>query len=507
MADIDAIIDLVMEYKKIKNNPNFNNSYKDEPILRPASKMAGYVPEKIKEMRKITTYFDSYTMSNAVTFYRQGKFMEDYEDEFECNIFFSRYFPTYQSMDNEQLRSYFSWRTKVRNGEIEKNNTSFAYMYIYELINQIGVSTAHEGFDMLTKFYDACEELGMDVTSNKERWLKDYCIYYGLDKSLLDGIEDIEFEQKLSSLLNWKECDNDTLFNAIVGISSYKLLSAKIYKNNPEDVKYVVCEVFRMMSEYYEKNRQKNYMEKLFGRKTGAEYKIFSSAVFYDRNEKQREYEISENHKYYFKNGRWFIEAYFGCRGKNRELGKLIREIDCVMRERYGYKQTIKHSELTKTAQRFIDKSIENLFEHKKEMEKRRIEIDISKLDSIRCSAEKTKEKLIVEDSEIFIEDICDFGKDFSLETEKEQEAICENDEAVNATALNENEYHFMQRLLYGNDCMQYARSEGLMLSVLCDMINEKLFNEFGDSIIVFEGENPILIEDYVDDLKGIIKV
>ena len=44
-----------------------------------------------------------------------------------------------------------------------------------------------------------------------------------------------------------------------------------------------------------------------------------------------------------------------------------------------------------------------------------------------------------------------------------------------------------------------------MLLSVVADSVNEKLFDLIGDTAIIFDGDNPELIEDYIDELKGII--
>ena len=41
------------------------------------------------------------------------------------------------------------------------------------------------------------------------------------------------------------------------------------------------------------------------------------------------------------------------------------------------------------------------------------------------------------------------------------------------------------------------------MLSVLVDGINEKLYDSFMDSVL---DDSPALIEDYIDDLKEMVK-
>ena len=47
----------------------------------------------------------------------------------------------------------------------------------------------------------------------------------------------------------------------------------------------------------------------------------------------------------------------------------------------------------------------------------------------------------------------------------------------------------------------------GQMLSVLADEINENLYDNFGDTIIEMQDdETPVLIEDYLDDVKGMLE-
>ena len=43
------------------------------------------------------------------------------------------------------------------------------------------------------------------------------------------------------------------------------------------------------------------------------------------------------------------------------------------------------------------------------------------------------------------------------------------------------------------------------MLSVLVDHINEMLFDDFGDTVILFDGDQPELIEDYVEELRALL--
>ena len=45
------------------------------------------------------------------------------------------------------------------------------------------------------------------------------------------------------------------------------------------------------------------------------------------------------------------------------------------------------------------------------------------------------------------------------------------------------------------------------MLSVAAEEINETLFEDFGDTVIDFDGDTPIIIEDYENELKGMFNI
>ena len=113
--------------------------YRDEPILKTAAQLNRFLPEQYRAMRKLASSPEAYRRPEEWLFWKQGKFMEDFEDDYDYRGEYIRYFPTYQSMNDMQLRGYFSWRTKVRRGVVEETSLSFAFVYIYELINQIGV--------------------------------------------------------------------------------------------------------------------------------------------------------------------------------------------------------------------------------------------------------------------------------------------------------------------------------------------------------------------------------
>ena len=94
--------------------------------------------ERFMEMRRIACLSPAagYRVGSgdslqAVLFYKQARFMENFEDDYEGNAPFSMYFPSYQMMSCEQLRTYFTWRSQVRRGVVRQNSLSYVFLYIY----------------------------------------------------------------------------------------------------------------------------------------------------------------------------------------------------------------------------------------------------------------------------------------------------------------------------------------------------------------------------------------
>ena len=64
-----------------------------------------------------------------------------------------------------------------------------------------------------------------------------------------------------------------------------------------------------------------------------------------------------------------------------------------------------------------------------------------------------------------------------------------------------------MLSLLKGENPETVARKSGIMLSVAVEEINETLFDDFGDTVIEFDGDTPRIIEDYENELKGMFNI
>lgn len=494
---IDDLISIILADEKLVQKKSAQRDiYEDEPILCTGAQLANRPQSKFKKMRDIAHSYDAYRNSQEWLFFQQGKFMEDFTDDFAFHGELIRYFPTYQSMTNEQLRGYFSWRTKVRKGIIETTTTAFVFLYLYELLNQIGTKSAEDGFQQLKTFGEAYCQLDERIRPYLDTWKNDYVIYYQLDASLLENTTELLFDNALLILLHPENHSAKDVFDAILQLSSYHMERSKFYKEYPDDVCQVTYLVFLTLSDFYQKKRKHDLCTHLFGRKINCAYQMFHSAVFFEQmSYRSFDYVLNEIHQYHCKDGLWMCEKYYGSRSKNKTLGTILKAIDYLMREKYAYAYPLKQNDAPKYVCAMIQKELDQFYEAKqKEVAVKatpKVEFDLSKLQDIRQTAEITREKLLVEPEES--EEIR-MPAEVSMLTEPESTT-----EAEPFDALDDTEFQFLHSLLYG----EIFSAQGVMLSVLADSINEKLFDQFEDTIIQFDGDTPELIEDYIDELKG----
>lgn len=504
MRDPKEILESVLldlDAKRGGENPKI---YQDEPLLMTASQMKKYTPPMYREMRKIAKN-NIYYESDAKIFYKQGKLMEDFEDDYEYKGEFLRYYPTYQSMNDFQLRGYFSWRTKVRRGIIEETSISYVYVYLYELLNLIGVRSPEDGFHKMIGFWRVYREINPKITYYAKRWLRDFVIYYNLDKHLLSEITETELDDSLLTLLNYEDSGEDAVFQALNARSTYHFENSRFYKQNQKLVKTIVFRVYSALWTYFERNGKQSLCELLFGKMTVNTYLIFQSAVFYHQI-KHRDfiYEINDIYKYKCQNGSWTCERFFGSGSRSKEIGALMKNIDFCLRMQQNYKSTLKKAQTSKLFMDVIHQEIERYAEEERRKAIPKIEIDLSKLQSIRDTSMETQDKLIVEEDPYAGSETV--PPDIEGEAVPESEAAQEPARADMEYGLNEAERIMLHALLYDEQYEVRMRALGIMPSVLVDGINEKLYEEFGDTVIVYEGETPELLEDYIEELKGIIK-
>lgn len=392
-----------------------------EPVL---------LPPLLQELRALEREDAAFLKSRDWLFVRQAKLAADYEDDFEYEGTFQHYFPTYQVMDDRQLRGYFAWRAKARQGQLERTSLSFAFVRLYELLNGVGAATPEEGFESLRDFVVAYRALDSRIERYAHTWLHDYVVYHGLDRSLLDALDGSahppagsarSVDEALAVLVASDaaerperqalggdgtfadDASDERLFAALCALSSYHLDAARFYRDEPELTRRAACEVWRALGAYYRKHRKRTLFESLFGRRFEVPYPLFRSAVFYgETRHADAAYIVNPVRRFSCRNGRWTEDAYHEAKGCNKDLGRVMKALDRALRQACGSKHQLKAERVPKYVQDIVDGVVKRLLDDRRQAEERaravRVEIDFSKLQGIRAAAATTRELLLIDE-------------------------------------------------------------------------------------------------------------
>ena len=491
-----------MDQNRIKNAAKwfYEKVFTDEPIRPRTNQSTPKVPSLLRTARSLENGPNNAWQSRESVFMKQAKLLVNYEDDYAYEGTVVRYYPTYQALADQELRGYFSWRTKLRKGNIQKTSLSFAFLYIYELINQVGVTDPMDGYLKLKAFRDAYGQLDEGILSYLGKWMTDYVVYYALDANLLGDSSQVIFDRSITILDLIQEQDEAKVMYALKQLAPKWLSRSKFYSANQGDCDKVIVRVLRKVSDHYNKHTKKTMVEQYFGKLGEFQVRLFDTAVFCDPLKKRNcEFAIDERCIYRCRNGLWTVTKHAGPMRPSGKLEDLLKTIDAVMREEFSYKHPVKYETETKWIIKLIREETQALLAEKKAAETKKITIDYSQLAKIRREAAITQDKLTVEEELQETEDL-----------EPVQESIPESVPAVETVSsesdeecpLSSPEYRLLQCLLYG--CSTgWVQAEGYMLSVLVDGINEKLYDSFMDSVL---DDSPALIEDYIDDLKEMVK-
>lgn len=511
MGKAEEVIKSVLSDSKLSGS----GVYRDEPLLFTASQMKSYTPPKYAEMKRLITPHEAAFAPANYIFYKQGRFMENFEDNFDYHGDFIRSFPTYRDMNNLQLRGYFSWRTRLRRGEILKAPPAFAYVYAYELINLIGVSSPKEGFLKLRDFAEKYGKTDRGILPLTHRWLTDFAVYYGLEPELISGQPEFKNDSALICLMDYKTKSPAEITAALDNFSSYKLTGSAFYKKYPRETCDAVYRLFRGLAEHYEGKPGGDIFLRLFAKPEKEDYLMFRMSVFYEqRPHADCVYEINRINKYICRNGSWRTERFCPVKDKAGRLGAILKNTDCRLRQKYGYRSALKPVELSSAFEDIIKKAVEEHYAEKLEKEKPVISIDLSKLEGIRNASEITRDKLIVteepdapEADEASLPGELQFNAPPAETPAPASEAPLIKETAGGGYGLDSACADILKCLLTGGDAGGAARRNGIMLSIAADRINEALFDRFDDTVIDFSGDAPYIIEDYADELKGMFNI
>ena len=535
--------------------PSFRNTGLFADGQQDVSTLAGQIPPRILEMMKLYEYGSSSFEHKCRNFCRQGKFMEDYEDDAPWSGEFVRYFTTYHDLNLNQLRGYFAWRTLVRRGNFRRITTSLAYMYIYELLNGIGAETPMESLRKMKEFEAGYLDSGVGdpaMRENLRRWMMQFAILNDFSveevKPYIDS-DGIKRDLLLAVLRRPQDHTDEEIYGALSALTGSKIERSSAVLKEPERAKHLFAEVWRYMSEHYEDDGW-DIFTACFGKMKKYPWHPLANAVYLDREDRRdSEYAINDCRKYVYKNRQWSEMRYEPLFFDKYRIHAIVHEADRQLRR---YLKT-GHYLRSKQGEEWITPFVEAVIEADKaaieEAARPKIRIDLSGLEKIRRDAQITRDSLLTEEEMQEQPAISAFGggsvtpvtetiaqpAPVSIEkpepvpielsagapSERAPEPAADQTKTENMRtpvhnppncvtiefpSLDEVHAQILQTLMRGGSAAELIRSSYLMPSVVADTINEALFDEIGDNVLECDGDNIMLVEDYREELSLILE-
>ena len=215
------------------------------------------VPQKIRDMIRLYEYRGEAIEEKCRNFYRQGKFMEDYEDDVPWTGEYRRYFTTYHDLHLHQLRGYFTWRTAVRKGEFGPIATSLAYMYLYELLCGIGTASPEDSLRKMREFEKGFLDSGIGdsfMRRNLHRWMLDYAVLHAVpvETARLYEVPAIaERDLQMAVLKEPGEHSDEDIFAALCAFGNKKLAQSPVVTGHPGKGPGLFAALWRKLTAQY----------------------------------------------------------------------------------------------------------------------------------------------------------------------------------------------------------------------------------------------------------------
>ena len=467
---------------------------------------------------------------NARIFYKQGVFMQDFTDNYEEFAEYSSYFPNYQMMGYEQLRTYFTWRTRVRQGVVEKTSLSYAYLYLYELITNLGVADAMEGLEQLMWFWQEYRELDAAIDNHVPGWIKDYNIYYELPHSFREFVEGVGLQTFYPEL-----CEEDR-FELFYRVSKYDIRKSAFFSEEKEPlIRDCFDLVMARLSVVLAKEGVVLEDTVFQPMKHMAVWQPFRDSLFFPWNSQpDRTVMLSPKEIYVCSGNSWAFSSVITTERGKRLLGYVFKQIESVLRRLTGYKhklradaESVTHevAQILENAGSSLEKVVtEAVTEVYREATKTVVKVDVGNLQKIREEAYITQEKLTVPEEEewSFAHSVEQKGTVHMVQdAEPESMPAAESEKSMLIAessmegvqtgpwtelkqTLTKVELQTLAMLINGiADLKTFADSQGLMSEVLADGINEKAMDAIGDGLI---DEEFLLYEDYIEEVRKLVE-
>jgi len=501
--------------------------------------------------------------SSSSDFITQAKKYEHRTEKSAEPVPFMQYWPTYSSMNKSQQKWYFYWRTQLRQGNRLPTDTSYLFVHVYEVLHLVGFKSKNDAFKYLANFWRYYRKLQSKLDNYLPDWIADFCIVHDVPVKPLEwygkitklgsiGDPDLLIEAWLTNDSDFSHLSTDIIFN----LANYNPTKSKFYKQNAEtvDLDSAYKRGLTAIDNLLKSTTNQTLFEMYQSVSTRAIRRTpFAGAV---HSFPRDEVEIATVHY-------WYSNEELGNALKN-----IIKGTENIIREQNGYRHKLRDVSLHKEWQAVLEDTFgtKSKLQSQTKKAKPKLEIDLSEIAQLTQESEEIRSRLIVDVEQIedtsestvtsnsignkleldlsdvaellsesesaqtnpILDDIHQIDDDFVEVTDQQStssksatgyierpadtpdDLLTDLPEVTQIIGRSEDNSSKLIALMqannweYSSDALQTA-FEGQFVNVIIDEINDRAFDEIGDSLLFEEDDQWVVLEEYRDEIEYIL--
>lgn len=492
------------------------------------------IPEQLRQMLALSEQMRSAksVKTQRKLFIKQAHFMQDYSDTtgtWDTSLF--RLYPTYQSLTLRQLRGYFTWRTRLRAGQYLPASTVFVSIYLNELFNGVGADgpedAVQKAYSCVSQF-ELQDELSSVNAIVWHTWIVDFCVLHGLDSSVTQRYVD-EVSQASDALLHIlyapQEYQESEIVDALREVAS-KFDRSPIWKKRHDEAEHIVAQLWTYcVQQPVDMMNHLALFNVIFGEQYRRQYfPLADTMVEVEQPSHDVSYMLTPMRRITYQQQTWCIEGYTPLSFDLHKLDNFLRVIDRILRKQWKTGGYLRERDDELWAVPLVEQAFAYITQQQRRAQIPSIDVSAGTLGKIRTDAALTQERLLTDeerDDTALVSVSDDSGVDSLLDSSGDVVATSlvdsDNTSSVDlqqtVQSRHQQEEHnqdqeFAYRILgdlladsSGESALADIRQAQRLPAVVADSINSFCWQEFGDTIVEYDGASLQLVDDYVDDV------
>lgn len=426
----------------------------------------GHNPDIVKDYKKAmklagNEYLSSYrSISEEVNcFIKQAKFIDTLVDEYKDKAIFEEYSIRYYDLTLEQFRTYVTWKGNLKKGNFYAVSEGYFYLYVYELIHNIGVKDEYEALSKLMYIWDKYREYSTDIDYHMINWIGDYYVAYDFKESFYDLMKGYNNTLINSTYFLMEISDNKFMFDFYNTKGRYNILESAFYNESMQkDVEDCFVYILDNIDKYLTK-QGKEYNDVMYSKSTVKNVPLFRNALYDFSKYVDKSVLLSKTHFYDIKDGILTRQVTSLIDNITAHIiGYVIKRMEMNMRSILGYKYKLspKRSAVINAVRGLykfnkskyiflyedsfdacIDEAVRNYYINVKKMPLKvdntnyikEVSIDFTKLEGIRQDANDIAAKLTIDDTLTYV----------ASSVQEGAQKLIDNKDVINKENINEN--------------------------------------------------------------------